>query len=284
MMTVALAGSERGSGKTMLTYHLSHMLVEMGFRVLAVDLDPQPDLTAGFLAADAIAALWHRPGGTIWEGIRRAGGTEPVIPVPTRQTLALLPGDPALDGFDGTPAQTDALRRNIADTGHQMGADIALIDLGPGLGPINRSALAVADKVVLALTADPFSVRGLSSLGPRLRALRGGTIDHIGYIITTQESVESVAERAFLERLDMIPAAYATYVAGLDDPHGKNFEIGRLRDFRSLEPLARSGRKPMFDISPADGAVGATANFVRRCRDDFAELTRAFVTRTGLPG
>jgi hypothetical protein len=51
--------------------------------------------------------------------------------------------------------------------------------------------------------------------------------------------------------------------------------------FMSALPYAA---KPMFDISPADGAVGATANFVRRCRDDFAELTRAFVTRAGLPG
>jgi chromosome partitioning protein len=292
MITVALAGSGHGSGKTMLAYHLSHMLAWMGFRVLAVDLDPQPDLTASFLDTEQIEALWSSPGRTVWDGVCRDGRAGPVSPVPVHDNLALLPGDPALGEFEDIPYGPDTtsvrdtpFREVITTAGLMINADIALVDLGPGVGHINRFALAAADKVMLVLTADPFSLRGLRSLGPRLRSLDGerSPAERIGYVITTQGSVESVAERAFLERLALIPATYAEHVA-VDSGTGpveQSFEIGRLRDYRSLEPLARSARKPMFDLSPGDGAVGATANFVRKCHADFTELTGALITRIG---
>jgi chromosome partitioning protein len=291
MITVALAGSGHGSGKTMLAYHLAYMLAHMGFGVLAVDLDPQPDLTAGFLDTEQIEALWGTPGGTVWDGVRhvgKAGGAKPVSPVRVHDGLALLPGDPALGEFeDSDGGQGTPFRDIITAAGRTISADIALVDLGPGMGTINRSALAAADKVMVVVTADAFSLRGLSSFGPRLRALDQdqSRTEQIGYVITTQGSVDSIAERAFLERLALIPATYAIHVAGQReaDAADQSFEIGRLRDYRSLEPLARSARKPMFDLSPGDGAVGATANFVRKCHQDFAELTRAFASRVDIP-
>lgn len=186
----------------MLAYHLAHMLAQMGFGVLAVDLDPQPDLTAGFLDTERIEALWSTPGGTVWDGVRHTGkadGAEPVSPVHAHDKLALLPGDPALGEFeDIVSLQGTPFHDIITAAGRTISADIALIDLAPGVGPINRSALAAADKVMLALTIDAFSLHGLSSFGLRLRALdeRQSPAEQIGYVITTQGSVESVRARA----------------------------------------------------------------------------------------
>jgi len=50
-------------------------------------------------------------------------------------------------------------------------------------------------------------------------------------------------------------------------------------------PLAHDARKPMFDLRPGDGALGATADFVRRCYEDFEALAKEVVSRLGLePG
>ncbi len=51
-----------GVGKTSLVYHLSWMFAEIGIRVLAVDLDPQANLTAAFLDEDQLATPLGRQG------------------------------------------------------------------------------------------------------------------------------------------------------------------------------------------------------------------------------
>ncbi|WP_027140311.1 AAA family ATPase [Pseudofrankia saprophytica] len=59
MITMALFNNKGGVGKTTLTFHLAHMLARQGHRVLAVDLDPQANLTAQFLDEDELATLWQ---------------------------------------------------------------------------------------------------------------------------------------------------------------------------------------------------------------------------------
>lgn len=52
--TIALFNNKGGVGKTTLTYHLAHMVARLGWRVLAVDLDPQANLTSAFFDEDAL--------------------------------------------------------------------------------------------------------------------------------------------------------------------------------------------------------------------------------------
>jgi cellulose biosynthesis protein BcsQ len=48
-----------GVGKTSLAYHLAWMLSDVGYRVLACDLDPQANLTAAFLDEERLETLWN---------------------------------------------------------------------------------------------------------------------------------------------------------------------------------------------------------------------------------
>ena len=52
-------------------------------------------------------------------------------------------------------------------------ADLILVDIGPNLGAINRSALLATDYVAIPLGADLFSLQGLGNLGPALRSWKG---------------------------------------------------------------------------------------------------------------
>ena len=49
MKTIAFFNNKGGVGKTSLVYHLAWMFADHGIKTLAVDLDPQANLTAMFL-------------------------------------------------------------------------------------------------------------------------------------------------------------------------------------------------------------------------------------------
>ena len=58
MKTLAFFNNKGGVGKTSLVYHLAWMFAERGLPVLAVDLDPQANLTAMFLEEERLEELW----------------------------------------------------------------------------------------------------------------------------------------------------------------------------------------------------------------------------------
>ncbi|MET8541086.1 AAA family ATPase [Kitasatospora sp. NPDC004799] len=212
MISVALFNNKGGVGKTTLAYHLAHMLQRQGVRVLAVDLDPQSNLTAAILDEQELEALWgedselaaqeSRPAQrmlftrtdgqfTIAEAVRPilegTGDIAHVTPVAVTEGLWLLPGNLELSKFEdklsaawlnsyaGDQAAirtTTAFYRIIMQAAQAVEADLVLIDVGPNLGAINRAALLAADTVLMPLAADLFSLKGLLNLGPTLRDWR----------------------------------------------------------------------------------------------------------------
>ena len=62
-----------------------------------------------------------------------------------------------------------------------------------------------------------------------------------------------------------------------DDP-----SLARLKHYRSLMPMAQEARKPIFELTAADGAIGSHAAAVRDAGSDFKALAIAILSRTGL--
>lgn len=58
MKTIAFFNNKGGVGKTSLVYHLAWMFADHGIKTLAVDLDPQANLTAMFLNEERLEELW----------------------------------------------------------------------------------------------------------------------------------------------------------------------------------------------------------------------------------
>ncbi|MFJ7147981.1 ParA family protein [Streptomyces sp. NPDC100445] len=212
MISVALFNNKGGVGKTTLAYHLAHMLQRQGKRVLAVDLDPQSNLTAAILDEEELEEIWdndselfaqadypeQRKLFTRTEGQRTVadavrpilegtGDIAPVSPVTVTSGLWLLPGNLELskfedklsaawlNGYGGDPAAirtTTAFHRIIEQAAREVDAELVLIDVGPNLGAINRAALIAADTVLMPMAADLFSLKGLLNLGPTLRDWR----------------------------------------------------------------------------------------------------------------
>ncbi len=192
---ITFFNNKGGVGKTSLVYHLAWMFSELGKKVVAVDLDPQANLTSGFLDEDELERLWDGPSdrpSTVFRAIQplmEVGDLrEPELQSFSRR-LHLVPGDVALSSFE--EALSESWPQSMGDQSlfrpfriltafwqvNQMAAakvdaDLILADVGPNLGAINRSALIGTDFVVIPLGADLYSLQGLKNLGPTLRSWR----------------------------------------------------------------------------------------------------------------
>jgi len=298
------------------------MFKNLGLKVLAVDLDPQANLTTAFLDEERWEELhaWdamskHTIMGALQPLVERLGDVGDPYVERMDDNLWLLPGDLSLSTFedrlamawaaclddnkanagDGFRVET-AFYRVMVKAAAQHEADLVLVDVGPSLGALNRAALLASDYVVMPLGASLFSLQGLRNLGPALREWRDGwserkkrkhagdvsplapgTMKPAGYVVMQHVEKKSKRVKAYATWLERIPSLYRTFVLGEEttetpptklDPN----RLGSIRHFRSLMPLAEDARKPVFALTPADGAIGSHGNAVRDCYDSFEKL------------
>ena len=198
MKTIAFFNNKGGVGKTSLVYHLSWMYAGLGIPVLAVDLDPQANLTAMFLGEERLDEIWSEDGehsATVYGAIRpilRGIGDIATPPVERiSRGLGLFPGDLGLSAFEDNLSaawpqcqmSSEAAFRTMTAFHRLMlemagtWAEIVLIDVGPNLGAINRAALIASDHVCLPLAPDLYSLQGLRNLGPSLMQWRATWAD-----------------------------------------------------------------------------------------------------------
>ena len=182
-------------------------------------------------------------------------------------------------------------------------ADLVLIDVGPNLGSINRSALITADHVVIPLVPDLYSIIGLQNLGPRLREWRRGwkerlerspegvdlprgLMNPVGYVVTQHAVRLDRPVQAYARWTARIPSAYRESVLQ-EEPVDFGVEedpccLALLKHYRSLMPLAMEARKPMFHLKPADGAIGGHTASVVDCYRDFVRLALRIAQQIGV--
>lgn len=226
--------------------------------------------------------------------------------------LALIPGDMALSSFEDELSQVwpkcldrderafrviSAFWRVLQRGVIQHRANVVVIDLGPNLGAINRAALIASDFVVIPLGPDLFSLQGLRNLGPTLRAWRagwserllknpsrelqlpGGQMEPLGYIVMQHSVRRDRPVKSYDRWIARIPATYRESVRGeaVDNPPPVSKDphcFALLKHYRSLMPMAQEARKPMFQLKPADGALGAHVYAVKEAYKDFESLAR----------
>lgn len=325
MRTIALFNNKSGVGKTTLVYHLAHMLPRLGYPTLAVDLDPQANLTSAFFDESRLEELWDEGTQTILSCVHPilegTGDIQEPSPLRVADNLSVVGGDLGLSrfedklseswpkGYQSDPAAlrtTSAFHRIINLAASSVGAAVALLDVGPNLGAINRAALLSADFLVIPLAADLFSLQGLKNLGPTVRTWREqwhlvrklakktsvdlpeGQMTPAGYVVLQHAVRLDRPVQAYGRWLERIPAVYREAVLNEDVPDREikgDEDLSRLatlRNYRSLMPMAQDARKPMFDLRAADGAIGSHAQLVQTCAAEFAQLARAIAARCAL--
>lgn len=101
----------------------------------------------------------------------------------------------------------------------------------------------------------------------------------IGYIIMQHAVRKDRPVKAYEKWMKRIPEEYRQSVLNTstekfdtitDDPQC----LAMLKNYRSLMPMAMEARKPMFSLTPADGAIGAHMSAVKDCYKDFQTLAK----------
>ncbi len=159
--TIAVLSQKGGTGKTTTVRTLSDVLSRIGLDVLAVDLDPQGNLSDYFdVPSDADPTIADVLAG-------RARAVDAVHGDVIPANLSLAESELVLGGKMGREM---TLRRALREVKRRR--DVILIDCPPSLGLLTVNALVAADYALLTTEAQYFSLQGVEQALELLEAAR----------------------------------------------------------------------------------------------------------------
>ena len=159
--TIAVLSQKGGTGKTTTVRTLSDVLSRIGLDVLAVDLDPQGNLSDYFdVPSDADPTIADVLAGRV-KAVDAVHGN--VIPA----NLSLAESELVLGGKMGREM---TLRRALREVKRRR--DVIIIDCPPSLGLLTVNALVAADYALLTTEAQYFSLQGVEQALELLDAAR----------------------------------------------------------------------------------------------------------------
>ena len=161
--TIAVLSQKGGTGKTTSVRTLSDAFTRAGLSVLAVDLDPQGNLS-DYFDTDPDASP------TIAEVLLgRASAQEAVHGSIIPANLGLAEAELVLGGKMGREL---ALRKALGGVGDNF--DVVMIDCPPALGLLTVNALVAADHALISAEAQYFAMQGVEQALEVIELARDG--------------------------------------------------------------------------------------------------------------
>ena len=148
-----------GTGKTSICYQVATHLSILGFKVLALDLDPQGLLSSVMRVAED----WNGP--TIYDVIINGVPVEDAI-INISDGLDLLPANISMTRIE-VPLSSKTKREEKLSyvlEPLKQDYDFILIDTNPTISTLNMNALVASDRVNIVCETQPFSLSGLKVL------------------------------------------------------------------------------------------------------------------------
>lgn len=157
---IAVTNQKGGVGKTTTAINLSACIAEKGKKVLAIDMDPQGNMTSGF-GVDK-----NEQENTIYELILDEAGIEESIIPDVLDNLDIIPANVNLSaveieliGIDGKEFIVSNAVEKVRDN-----YDFIIIDCPPSLNMLTINALTTADTVLVPIQCEYYALEGLSQL------------------------------------------------------------------------------------------------------------------------
>lgn len=341
----AFFNNKGGVGKTTNVANLGHALSSHGSTVV-VDLDPQCNLTQYFLSDEQWETIFQDQAemsdSTIWKFVKPLSqaktidSTDPdniVVYESDRFGFDLVLGHPFVSRLeDGLAEQWANFRQGkiggiettfwchqlievLAES--QPGLEYVVFDLGPSLGPLNRSVLLACDSFVAPVSPDLFSLYSFDNLTAWFRTLnrmlgntvnmledepeihenrsrwwypryqQGLSIDFLGYIsqeyVTRSTKGERRRTKAYARFLESIPEKAESLDRELSETEKVkrfgSYEIGVMPHMFSMVALAHDVHSPIADLKASDGLNGAQFRQRDRYVEDMEHICAQWVSR-----
>lgn len=334
MKSVVFFNNKGGVGKTTLACNMaSHIAIDASQRVLIIDLDPQCNATQLLLADDQWDSIYlnreRSTSRTVLRALRhiRAGDstvdTDLDIVTSRRFGVDLLPGHPSLSMVEDTLSTSwvefragglGGARRSlwVRTLMESTDYDLIILDVGPSLGALNRTALLGSETFVTPMSADLFSLYALDNIGDWItswardyergaEAITESNIQtgldarvpgrpsvlqgFLGYTVqqyVTKAMGESSRTVNSYERYRKQIPARAELLNKFTYPHVSNHDLGLVPNMFSMVPLAQAAHAPIRELTASDGIRGAQvsqqARYVRRLQ----HISDALIGNLGL--
>ncbi|MGK9054822.1 plasmid partitioning protein RepA [Xaviernesmea oryzae] len=257
LQVLAIANFKGGSAKTTTSVHLAQYLALHGFRVLAIDLDPQASLSAMFGAQPEVDVHANE---TIYAAIRYGEGERRPMRDIIRKTyfdgIDLIPGNLEVMEYEHeTPrilAQRvessggiffERLRLALAEV--ESDYDVVILDTPPSLGFLTLGAIYASTGMIITVHPAMLDVASMSQfllmMGDLMQVLNesGATLnqDFFKYLVTRhnpndqpQSQVVAMLRHLFGEDV-FVPTAFestAIEAAGLAKRSLYELEVGQV--------------------------------------------------------
>lgn len=190
MGVLTISIQKGGTGKTATAAALAQAAAKKRKKVLAIDLDPQGNLSfslgANVTSDGAAAFLDGADAATL---IKNIGGID------------IIPASPALAAIKSEKGS--ARRLSDALKGVKGLYDLVIIDTPPTAGALQYNALQAADGLIIPLGADVFSWHGLFDIDGTAEQIKktNPALEVLGVVLTNYDARSTIA-RQMRERIE----------------------------------------------------------------------------------
>jgi cellulose biosynthesis protein BcsQ len=251
--------------------------------------------------------------------LKGIGDIAEITPIELKENLYFIPGDlelsfiedklstawnACLNSDEAAFRLISSIHRTLIESAYQINAEYILIDIGPNFGALNRIVLTSSDYVIIPMGADLFSIQGLSNIGRKVKdwekewkdrlerkpkdidfEIHEGLIKFLGYVVLQHGIRERRPVKAYQNWANKIPETYQRFIQKIEEIKPVTVEedencLALIKHYRSLAPMAMNANKPIFELKPADGAIGAHGQAVRMVYEDFEALSNKIIELT----
>jgi chromosome partitioning protein len=204
---ISLLNHKGGVGKTTSAINIGSGLVELGKRVLLVDLDPQANLS--------LSLGIPRQQVTVYESLM---GESDLVPFTVRDGLDVITSSLDLSSAEMelvNEAGREYILRELF-TGVEEDYDFIIIDCPPSLGLLTLNALTSSQQVIIPLQTEFLALQGLAKIKQVIQKvkLRLNKELHISGVLATMYDHRKVLNRDVVETIQKYfgPLLFETYI------------------------------------------------------------------------